>query len=186
MRRGFKSQTEKLSLKLRAGISLTARDRLDPRQFLESLNIVVWTPADIPGIDPDHVAQLTVHDPDSWSGATIREGDVFVIIVNPSHPVTRQANTLMHEWAHIELRHKPNRVDRSDHGLLLLSDYPAEIEEEADWLAGAVLLPRDGLLYHRSRGLGSEAIAEHYGVSQDLTNWRLRMTGVNKQLANRF
>jgi hypothetical protein len=186
MRRGFKSQAEKLSLNLRDDIGLSARDRIDPNKFLESLGIVVWGPADVPGIDPDHVAQLTVRDPDSWSGMTVREGGTIAIIVNPTHPSTRQANTLMHEWAHIKLRHKPNRVDRSEHGLLLLSDYPAEIEEEADWLAGAILLPRDGLVYHRARGLSAEAVASHYGVSKPLANWRLRMTGVEKQMRNRF
>ena len=185
MRRGFKSQAERLSLKLRAEIGLSPRDRLKPKQFLKSRGIIVWTPDEVPGIDPNHVRQLTVKDPDSWSGVTIREGSTVVIIVNSSHSPKRQANTLMHEWAHIELRHKPNRVDRSEHGLLLLSDYAAEIEEEADWLAGAMLLPRDGLLHFRANGLDAEAIAQHYGVSKPLANWRLRMTGVEKQIRSR-
>lgn len=186
MRRGFKSQAEKLSLQLRAEAGLTPRARLDAKEFLKSLGYIIWTPAEVPGIDLDDVAQLTQRDPDSWSGVTVRDGDTIAIIVNPTHPPTRQANTLMHEWSHIELRHKPNRVDRSKKGLLLLSDYPAEFEEEANWLSAAVLLPRDGLLYHRARGLSSAEIAEHYAVSKQLANWRLRMTGVEKQLRSRF
>jgi len=89
---------------------------------------------------------------------------------------------MMHEWAHIELRHKPNRVDRSDAGLLLLSDYPAEFEDEADWLAGAILAPRDGLMRFRTSGMTPDEIALHYGISIELTNWRLRMTGIEKQM----
>jgi len=185
MRRGFKAQAEKLSLKLRAEIGLSALGKFTPKTFLEGTGITVWKPAEIPGIEPEHVAQLTKNDSDSWSGVTIREAGLIAIIVNSTHPPTRQANTLMHEWAHIELRHKPNRVDRSKNGLLLLSDYPKEIEEEADWLAGAVLLPRNGLMHFRARGGAADEIANHYGVSPDLTNWRLRMTGVERQLKAR-
>lgn len=182
MRHGFKTQAEKLSLAHRQKLNLSPFDRIDPKTFLESLGFLVWTPAEIPGISPEHLAQLTVVDPDSWSGVSVREGEAVAIIINSVHPLARQANTLMHEWAHIELRHKPNRVDRSEAGLLLLSDYPSEFEEEADWLAGAILAPRDGLMRFRVGGMPVDEIAAHYGISTELTNWRLRMTGVEKQI----
>ncbi len=185
MKRGFKAHAERISAKLRSDLGFSERDRLDPKEFLRSIGIQVWDPQEIPNISQAYVEQLTVHDPDSWSGVTVREANAAVIVVNPTHPRTRQANTLMHEWAHIELRHKPNRVDRSDGGLLLLSDYPDELEEEADWLAGAVLLPREGLMHFRGQGIASEAIADHYGVSMELTTWRLRMTGIERQLRAR-
>ncbi|WP_425063791.1 ImmA/IrrE family metallo-endopeptidase [Pyruvatibacter mobilis] len=152
---------------------------------MQSLGIIVWAPHEIPGASSDHLNQLLIQDPDSWSGITVREGNLIAIIVNSAHSEERQASTMMHEWAHIELRHKPNRVDRSEHGLFLLSDYPSDVEDEADWLAAAVLLPREGLLRHRSRGMSSNEIAKHYAVSIDLTNWRLRMTGVDRQLRQR-
>lgn len=116
MRRGFKSQSEKMALDARKSCNQTAFDRFDPKKFLESLRFVIWSPSDIPGLSSEHVLQLTARDPDSWSGVTIREGNAAAIILNPTHPSTRQANTLMHEWAHVELRHKPNRVDRSKGG----------------------------------------------------------------------
>ncbi|CAN7308017.1 ImmA/IrrE family metallo-endopeptidase [Pararhizobium sp. LjRoot238] len=185
MRRGFKTQAEKISQSLREKLNLSVRDKIDPKSFLESLGFFVWTPAEVPGIGPDHLAQLTIHDRDSWSGVTIREEGATAIIINSTHPPTRQANTLMHEWAHIELRHKPNRVDRSEAGLLLLSDYPPDFEEEADWLAGAVLMPRDGLVHFRGRGMSNDDIAGQYGVSLELATWRLRMTGVERQMQAR-
>ncbi len=185
MRRGFKSQSEKIALDARKSCNQTAFDRFNPKKYLESLGFAIWFPENIPGLLPEHILQLTVKDPDSWSGVTIREGNAAAIILNPTHPSTRQANTLMHEWAHIELRHKPNRVDRSKGGLLLLSDYPPEFEDEADWLAGAVLLPRDGLVQFKGRGMSNREIADHYGVSTELTNWRVRMTGVERQIQAR-
>lgn len=183
MRRGFKTQAENLALKHRTNLSLTPMDKIDPKVFLESLGILVWKPHEIPGISAATVEHLTEVDPDSWSGVTIREGDHKAIIVNSAHPTTRQANTLMHEWSHIELNHKPSRVDRSVGGLLLLSDYQADIEEEADWLAGCILAPREGLLQHSRSGLNAAQVANHYGVSQQLANWRIGKTGIRRQLS---
>lgn len=88
----------------------------------------------------------------------------------------------MHELSHILLRHVPARVDVAPSKLLLLSDYSDEQEQEADWQAGALLVPRDGLLRLRSRRQSAADIAEHFGVSAALCEWRLRMTGVDVQM----
>ncbi len=185
MRRGFKANAEKLALKHRSSFGLSARDCLNPKEFLKSIGILVWEPSDIPGMNPEHLHQLTVVDPESWSGATIKEGEKTLIIVNSEHAPQRQANTLMHEWSHIELRHKPTRADRSAGGLLLLSDYPADLEEEANWLSGCILAPRDGLLHHCSNGLNADGVARHYGISKQLANWRIGKTGIKRQLGAR-
>jgi Zn-dependent peptidase ImmA (M78 family) len=88
----------------------------------------------------------------------------------------------MHELSHIELRHMPMRVDVSVSGLLLLSNYSDEQEQEADWYAGALLLPRDALAAARRRNKTATEIATYYGVSEALCEWRLRMTAVDVQL----
>jgi Zn-dependent peptidase ImmA (M78 family) len=88
----------------------------------------------------------------------------------------------MHELAHIELRHSPARVEVSESGLLLLSDYSDEQEQEADWFGAALLLPREGLVLLRSARKSAAEIADHYGVSEALCQWRLRMTGVDTQM----
>lgn len=185
MRRGFKTQAEKLALKHRSNLDLSPQDRLEPKVFLESEGLTVWTPAEVPEIEQATVEHLTVTDPDSWSGITVREGKLKAIIINSAHPLTRQANTLMHEWAHLELNHKPSRVDRSDGGILLLSDYPVDLEEEADWLAACMLAPREGLLHHSRMGLSATEIAAHYGISVQLANWRIGKTGIRRQLSYR-
>jgi len=89
----------------------------------------------------------------------------------------------MHEIAHVELRHVPNRVEVSKAtGLLLLSDYSDEQELEADWYGGTLLLPRNVLSYYRARRRTASEIAALFGVSEALCEWRLRMTGVEIQL----
>ena len=65
---------------------------------------------------------------------------------------------------------------------MLLSEYSDEAESEADWLGGAMLLPRDTLFVKRRSGLSAGEIALEYGTSEQLCEWRLRMTGVDIQL----
>lgn len=66
--------------------------------------------------------------------------------------------------------------------MMLLSDYPVEQEDEADWLASALLIPRDALHALRRSGQSSDEIASYFGVSKPLAEWRIRMTGVDTQL----
>lgn len=65
---------------------------------------------------------------------------------------------------------------------MLVSEYSKDDEDEADWLAGALLLPRQALVEHRRRGLSVEQIARHHAVSRQMCEWRVRMTGVDLQL----
>jgi Zn-dependent peptidase ImmA (M78 family) len=88
----------------------------------------------------------------------------------------------MHELPHHLLDHIPAEVSVAPSGLLLLSDYSSEQEEEADWLMGALLLPRCALLERRRRGASPEQIKDEFGVSLELCVWRLRMTGIEAQL----
>ena len=113
---------------------------------------------------------------------TLQTDDRFAIVINPSHFQPRQRADLMHELAHIELRHSPARVEVSETGLLLLSDYSDEQEQEANWLGAALLLPREGLVRMRASGKSTEQIAIHFAVSVPLCEWRLRMTGVDVQI----
>ncbi len=181
MRRGFKAQAERLAALARSNLALHECAPLSPWVYADRLGIVVWGPEEL-DLDPLDLAQLTIHDSDSWSGASVRGGDRVGVILNSTHPRTRQANTLMHEIAHVQLRHAPSHVQMTDEGLLLISEYPSDLEEEADWLAGALLLPRSALLLHRGRGAAAFEIAREFGVSDQLCTWRLRMTGVDRQL----
>lgn len=185
MRYGFKAQAERISAQYRSELGLTLTDPFPAKCFLERQGVLVWTPRDVPGVEPKSINQLVAVDPDSWSGLTVQEAGGTVVIVNPTHPEGRRANTLMHEWAHLHLRHSPKRVDITLDGVLLVSDYEKADEEEADWLAGAMLVPRDGLLSLMKAGLAVQQIAQTFAVSSELTEWRVRMTGIKKQLRMR-
>ena len=138
------------------------------------------------GLPARETSQLTIIDGDSWSAMTLQLDGAFAIVLKPAHAITRQRNDLMHELAHIELEHAPARVEVSETGLLLLSDYSDEQEQEADWLAAALLLPREVLIQLRSARRSKSEIANHYGVSDALCEWRLRMTGVDVQMRRAY
>ena len=116
---------------------------------------------------------------------TLFDRGIHLIVVNPAHAPTRRQSDLMHELAHIELGHTPARVDVSGTGLLLLSDYADDQEQEADWHAGALLIPRDGILQLLGQSATVTTIARYYGVSESLCEWRIRMTGCDKQIQRR-
>jgi hypothetical protein len=184
MRRGFKAEAERIALSVRNDLGLGPRAPIDPWAYAKLLGVIVLD-FDALSLPAKHRRQLLDVDPESWSGLTLREGGRHFVLINPREPRSRQSNTMMHELAHIRLKHVPNRVDVAASGLMLLSDYPADQEEEADWLAAAILLPRDALHYHRASGLSSTDICAKYGVSSQLCAWRLRMTGVDSQLGKR-
>lgn len=181
MRRGFKAQAERLSEEARARLGLGASARLDPWDYAEHLGVLVLG-ADQLELSPSCSKQLLVHDKGSWSGMTLKEDGLVLIVLNSAHAKQRQCSTLMHELAHHLLDHIPVEVSVAPSGLLLLSDYSSEQEEEADWLMGALLLPRCALLARRRAGASPEQIKDEFGVSIELCLWRLRMTGVEAQL----
>lgn len=181
MRRGFKAEAERMAASARERLGIGPLDPIDPWAYAELLGIVVLSFDEL-GLDQRHADQLLISDPESWSGLTLKEGDRHFVVVNPVHVRPRQNNTMMHEVAHVVLNHVPKRVDISIAGLMLLSDYPADQEEEADWLAAAVLLPREALAHHRRMGWSQTQICDHFGVSTQLCAWRLRMTGVEAQM----
>lgn len=154
---------------------------LDPWVYAEYLNVNVLNFASL-GLQHEVILQLTETDASSWSALTLQVDGVFAIVINPAHAKVRQRNDLAHELSHILLRHVPARVDVAPSKLLLLSDYSDEQEQEADWQAGALLVPRNGLVRLRSCQQSVADIAEHFGVSTALCEWRLRMTGVDVQM----
>jgi Zn-dependent peptidase ImmA (M78 family) len=170
-----------MSAQARQDLDLAPAAPLDPWIYADHIGVVVLH-FDVIELAAECRQRLLVTDSESWSGMTLREDGVTAIVINPSHSRGRQVSTLMHELAHVILKHVPARVDVSSTGMLLLSDYSEDAEAEADWLAAAMLLPRDVLIARRRRGDSISAIAEAFGVSDPLCEWRVRMTGVDVQL----
>jgi Zn-dependent peptidase ImmA (M78 family) len=181
LRYGFKAFAEKLAAQERTAVGLSLHDRFDPWNFATYMQVCVLAYDELQ-LSADHSEQLTKVDVGSWSGVTLSEAGKYFVVLNPKHDLRRQRNTLTHELAHITLGHIANRIEVSNSGAILLGEYADDQEQEADWLSGTLLMPRDGILKLRKKGVSAEQIADHFQVSKDLCEWRLRMTGIDRQL----
>lgn len=182
MRRGFKAWCERTANDYRQALGVAPSGPLDPRCLADHLGVRVATPEDIPTLSDAARRQLVKVDPDSWSAVTIALGNVRLVILNSGHSDARQKSSLAHELAHLILNHATDRTQLSHEGLLFRGTFDHEQEVEADWLGGCLLVPRDGLLKARRRTPNEHALATQFGVSVDMIVWRLRTTGVLRQV----
>lgn len=184
--RGFKTWCERYATQKRVELGLKASDPLDPFKLAANLGIRVWKPRDVPGLSKEAIKVLLRNDgktPSCWSAVTVVADKKVVIVLNSSHSPGRQASDLTHELAHRIRKHQAQDVEISSAGLMFLKSYDKLQEEEADWLSGCLLLPRDALiLIKRSRVALADAAAT-FGVSQRMLTYRLATTGVNRQFA---
>ena len=105
-----------------------------------------------------------------------------LIIFNPRHSDGRQASDITHELSHIVLGHRPATMVVSPDGSFVMRSYSQKQEEEANWLAWALLLPREALLLMKRRRATVAEIAAAYGVTETLVQYRLRITGIKSQI----
>lgn len=184
MERGFKTRCEAMSRSIRAELGLKGADPLHPDQLAAYLDIPIWPVTEL-GLDSKDLNQLLEIDPDSWSAITISAAGREAIIVHPGHRGGRYSSDVMHELAHILLGHQPGIMFFAGEAGQALRGYNQSAEAEADWLAATLLLPRDALMRLRSMGKPTTETCAAYGVSEQLMNYRLRITGVNKQITRR-
>lgn len=182
LERGFKARAERTSAGLRAELGLTPFERVNPHVLGGFLEVKLLTPSDVPGMSAELLEQLLIIDPWGWSAVTIVQGESARIIFNPSHSDGRQASDITHELAHIILGHQPATMIMSPDGSLVMRSYDQKQEEEANWLAWAILLPREGLLAMKRRQASNLDIASAFGVTEKLVQYRLRITGIESQI----
>jgi Zn-dependent peptidase ImmA (M78 family) len=183
VRRGFKTEAERLAREVREERELPLTEAFDPFAYAAHLGIPVLSLADLEerGANVRFVFYLRRVESGVFSAATIFDGAFRLIFYNDAHAPTRTLNSVTHELAHGILAHVPTPLS-NEHGQ---RHWDADQEEEANWLAAALCVPRDGLLLLLARGRTPEQIGRAYGVSQALLRWRLNQTGVLRQLARR-
>jgi len=182
--RGFKTWCEKYSADKRRALGLGPDAPLDTRALAKHLGVRVWTPAEVPGLSRTSREALLQNDgatPSCWSAVTVLAAGKVLVILNSSHSAARQASDLTHELAHRIRGHEAQEVEVTEAGLMMLSSYDKAQEEEADWLSGCLLLPREALISIKRRGLEDALAAAEYGVSTRMLGYRLAMTGVKRQ-----
>ena len=179
MRRGFKTQAEKLATSIRERLGCTDEEPAPLEKVAGELGISIVSADQL--IDRRRLEDLQVLQPDAFSAATFRRPDGGrVIVVNPLHPEGRKRSNIAHEIAHIALDHKVRTIEQVGELNFLTCDL--EQEEEADWLGGCLLLPRPLLVKAAFRGLSATEIAQKYQTSEHMARFRLNASGVLVQV----
>ena len=178
LRRGFKSEAERIAKQVQADLGLSISESVEPKLIAELLGIEVRAGDEL--IPRERFEELGDIQPDAFSACTLRPSpDRTVVVHNPLSPKTRWKSDIAHELAHTLLDHDLSRVQRLGDVTFLSCD-PVQ-EEEAAWLSGCLLLPRALLLAEIQRGAGARDIARKHGVSERMAQYRLDVTGVERQ-----
>lgn len=180
-RRGFKSWCEETAIRVRQHQGLLRTAPLSPFAFADELRVEIVQPADLRHLPYDVRRRLLGEHSDRWSAITIPSERRPLVVYNPSHSEVRQNSDLMHELAHIILGHKPTTVYIDPNTGLALRTHDRTQEEEANWLAGCLLLPRQVLLRIKATRLSDEAACGEFGVSAAMLAYRMNVSGVNLQ-----
>ena len=183
--RGFKSSAEHMSLTLRRELGLAEADRLDPVGLARHLDVDLWTPYDVPDLPKDVLNQLLKEDPWGWSAASVVSDGRGLVIYNPRKSKARQASDITHELAHFILDHEPSTIILSQDVGIAMRTFDRKQEDEANWLAWCLLLPREALVWAKRAQLSTAGIATRFGVAKALVTFRLNVSGVETQFGTR-
>ena len=182
LRRGFKSEAEKISKDLRVQLGKNAADPLSPEEMAELLGVEIRAGDEL--IPLERFRELEDLQPGAFSACTLKPSSERVVIVhNPLYSESRRNSDLTHELAHTLLGHELSRIEKI--GDLTFRSCDPTQEEEAGWLSGSLLLPRPLLLKEVGNGKEARIIAEKCKVSEEMARYRIRVTGVERQLARR-
>jgi len=180
MRRGFKTQCESISSEVRAEIGLDMNAPLDPRQLAQHLEIPIHPLSTLEGA---HVKEAICHI-NSEERSIVSALTIFpnwpsrqrIIIYNDFHSLARQNSDVSHELSHGLLLHEPRHAIING-----CRDYNKTEEDEAAWLSGCLLVPRDAAVQIAKTQKPLSDAAEAFGVSLDMMMWRINSTGAQRQ-----
>jgi hypothetical protein len=181
MQRGFKSQANRTAREVRGELGLGPTDPLDPWKLAAFLEIPVIGLTDLTAAVPDAVRQFHQIEPGAFSAATVFAGTRRIIVHNDTHSPGRQASNVTHELSHGILLHEPVPAF-GEHGC---RTWQADAEDEAQWLAGVLLITDEAAVAVARRNIPINLAASRYGVSEQMVQYRLNMTGAVRRARRR-
>lgn len=169
----FRQSCEEIAVKHRHLLRLKAFDPLPADTLAKSLNAVLFTPDEVPEFDPKQKKLLL--DSNKWSAAVVCL-DPLWIVYNPLHTAARRESNLMHELAHILLEHSMVYFEPKTG----MPKRRQQDEDEATYLGGCLQIPRRGLLWATEQKMTKAQVAEHFGASEAMVQFRSNVTGVKQ------
>jgi len=178
LRRGFKAEANHIAREVRAELGLRFIDPLDPWALARHLEIPIVPLSSYAGLAADAVHHFCRVDAGAFSALTVFDGPRRLIVYNDSHSLGRRASDLAHELAHALLLHRPGPA--LDHRGC--RRWNSEQEEEANWLAGALLISEEAALQIARSGEPLEEAAKRCRVSQAMITFRLNVTAAFRRV----
>ena len=171
-RRGFKSEAAGIAADVRSDLKAGLFGRLDPRALADFLDITV---IDLSSLETEAPAirHLLVTEPEVFSAVTVFAGRRRTIVHNDGHCAARQNSNICHELSHGLLQHPPTPA-MDDRGCRIWNQ---DIEDEATWLAGFILVPEQAALATARGNWTIVQAAERFGVSEAMISYRINATG---------
>lgn len=176
--RAFLRRLEEEAIALRHRAGVPPLGPLDPRAVQAQLGCTIVTPAAVEAMSDDERARVRKVTPREWSGTGLPmpDGHLYVVL-NPDQTVERAAASAMEEVAHQHHGHEPTRITTLPNGVVKRSFNPRN-EQEAYWTAAAALLPMLAVGRAIWRGQTAVDLADEYGVSIELAEFRIKILGL--------
>lgn len=176
-RRGFKTEANQIATEIRTELGLSKIAPFDPWALAEHLAIDILPLSEMLNEAPT-VTHFLNEGQDTFSAMTVFYGTARLIIHNDKHSKGRQNSNISHELSHALLQH-PAMPPLSELGL---RNFNPKLEDEANWLAGTLLIPEPVALNIARQKLNINAAAYQYGVSTQMVQYRLNVTGAYKRV----
>ncbi|MDY0279053.1 MAG: ImmA/IrrE family metallo-endopeptidase [Salinivirgaceae bacterium] len=177
---GFKAKANRIALDFRKRLGLKPESPIDLNSLAEILEIPIVPLSAFRKSHPDQVRQLTRFDRDAFSAVLIPlGGNMRILLVNDSHSRGRQNSSIAHELSHVILKHPPTALFDSSGK----RNYDDGIEGEANCLAGLILITNEAAMYIVDSSLPPSEARDLYGVSNDMLQYRLNISGARLRAA---
>lgn len=173
-----KSDMEEIAKTFRKGLNLEAGAPLDAlRVRIRGVNSIKIDAVDC--FDEQDRNYLVGVASSEWSAMSIpidMYEEEWVILRNHTHPEVRQRVTYLEECWHIMLGHRLTKIAKiSDAYGRTFEDTE---EDEAFYLAAASLLPQSSVKDAVKNKIPAAELAEKYGVSEQLVEYRIKRLGL--------
>jgi len=179
LRRGFKTEANEIACETRKELRLAKRDPLNPWKLADHLEIPVITLSSMSDQIPDATRYFMRTNRAEFSAVTVFRGFERTILHNDAHTPGRQSSNLAHELSHALLLH-PATPPINSGGC---RDWDPILEEEAEWLSGALLISDEAALHIVRSGMSDDNAMTLYGVSRKMLQFRLNVTGARVRVA---
>lgn len=180
-----KEELEKTAEQFRADLGLSSTDPLDSLR-LEVEGVTVMPLQQASCLDAQAKKQLSGDAAAEWSAMSVpldANNEHWAVILNDSHTIERQRVTILEEYWHILLGHKLTKIARVAEAYG--RTYDKSEEHDAYYLASATLLPRSAVAELVRRKQSSGEIADTFGTSPELVDYRIKRLGLWREHAGK-